>query len=314
MDLMLNELSVEGQFSNPIELREAIRKAMAMRSAAKKFGVEVYCHRNVSYITVASGEELRAKLQQVLPRNEKRAVFSWMDKHGPFWEDAQEHDANEWFECDGEIVTDTGLAEAAHCVEIGIDRRMVSFAPSSWERPTIAVIHRDNDRAEESIPLDNYWNVSDLEQALIKADPEPKSWEQFEETCRRRFGSLNFTADSFHPLNGQPLAPGLTPKIISRLNALNDFWAVGGRESDEGRRIYNDHFTGFKGWFSDSTDTEKRNFRRELTFDVDGKSTLCGWHGKLRMAHRQQFRIHFTWDAAPGQLHVVYLGLKITRQ
>ena len=313
MDLVLNELSVNGLSPDPVALRSSIDKMMAMRNAAKtRAGVEVYCHRNVSNMAVSSGEAFRARLQVLRP-NEKRAVFSWLDKNGPFWEDAPTHDSDEWYKCDGEIVTETGLAEAAYHVENEIDWRTLSFVPSSWERSPITVTHGEDDSASIDISVLNYWDMAELESALIEAEPAPKSWNELEDAARRRFTHLNFTADSFLPLNGQPFAPGVAGKIFSRLSALDNFWAVGGRASDEGRRIYENRFMGDRAWFSDSSAAEKIKFERDLTFRLGGDDAFCPWHGKLRLAHRQQFRIHFTWPVPPGgRLHVVYLGLKIT--
>lgn len=311
MDLILNEISAEGQFFNPSELREAIRKVMVMRSAARKSKVEVYCHRNVSNVLVASGESLRAKLQQVLPRNEKRAVFRWLDKGGPF---SSQHDSDEWYEHNGDIVTDTGLAEAAYQVESETDWRMLSFAPSNWERSPLAVTHRKSDNTSVSVDIPNYWSMSalkpDLKQAFIAAVKKLKTWKAFEEICRSRFTSLHFAADSFHPLNGQPFVPGVADRIRERLDVLNCIQASGGRGSTEGRRLYDKHFIGDSAWFSDSSDSEKREYKNELTFVVDGEFTLCGWHGKI---NTPPYRIHFNWPVSSGDaLHIVYVGWKIT--
>lgn len=315
MDLILNELSVKGLSPNPVELREAVEKVIAMRNAADIAGVKVYCPRNLSNMAVSSGEAFRAILQ-VLPHEKKRAMFRWMDKHGPFWEETQLHSADEWYECDGEFVTEKGLAEAAYCVENGIDRRTLSFASSDWKRPQITVTHRENDAASRDISVLNYWDMSELEPALIKAEPTPKSWKELEDAVRRRFTNINFTADSFGDLDGLTFAPGMPVKILRLLNALDKFWAVGGRASDEGRRIYEDHFMGKKKkpWFSDSSATEKRMFKRNLTFRLDGNDVFCPWHGKWRIGN-DQFRIHFTWPVPRGgQLHVVYFGCKITKR
>lgn len=313
MDLILNELSVNGLSPDPVALRISIGKMMAMRNAAKtRAGVEVYCHRNVSNMAISSGEAFREGLQVLRP-NEKRAVFSWLDKNGPFWEDAPTDASGEWYECDGEFVTETGLAEAAHYVENEIDWRTLSFVPSRWERSPIAVTHRKSDDDSRDISVLNYWDMAELGPALIQAQPDPKSWNELEDAARGRFTNLSFTADSFSHLDGQPFAPGVAGKIFSRLSALDKLWAVGGRSSDEGRRIYDNYFMGDRAWFSDSSATEKVRFERGLTFRLGGNDVFCPWHGKLRLAHRQQFRIHFTWPVPPGgQLHVVYLGLKIT--
>ena len=311
MDLVLNELSAEGQFFNPSELREAIRKVMAMRNAAKKSTVEVYCHRNVSNIAVASGEALRVKLQQVLPLNEKRALFRWLDKGGPF---SSQHDSGEWYEHNGDIVTDTGLAEAAYQVENEIDWRMLSFAPSNWERSPLTVTHRKDDGTSATVDIPNYWDISalepHLEQAFIAAVKKLKAWKAFEKCCRRKFTSLNFAADSFHPMTRQPFDPGVAERIVTRLNVLNRIQVSGGLGSSEGRRLYDKHFIGERAWFSDSSDSEKREFEGKLTFDVGGEPTLCGWHGKI---NTPPYRIHFNWPIqSGGALHVVYVGWKIT--
>ena len=309
MDLILNELSIEGQFFNSGELGESIRRVTLMRNAAKRFGVEVYCHAN----TVNRHVRPETTLIQALPRDQRMYITSWLTRQGPFWEEARLHSPNEWYECDGEPVTEKGLAEAAYCVENGIDLRTLSFAPSSWERSPITVTHRENDSVSRDIPVLNYWDMVELEPVLIQAEPAPKSWNELEDAVRRRFTNLNFTADSFSHLDGQTFTPGVAGKIFSRLNALDKLWAVGGLASDEGRRIYENRFMGDMAWFSDSSDTEKRRFRRDLTVRLGGDDVFCPWHGKLRLQRRQQFRIHFTWPVPPGgQLHVVYLGLKIT--
>ena len=309
MDLILNELSVEGQFFDSGELSESIRRVITMRNAAKRFGVEVYCHAN----TVNRHVRPDTALIRALPRDQRMYITSWLTRRGPFWEESQLHSPDEWYECNGEPVTETGLAEAAYHVENEIDWRTLSFVPLSWERSPITVTHRENDRASQDIPVPNYWDIAKLEPALIQAQPAPKSWNELEDAARGRFTHLNFTSDSFVHLVGQPFAPGVADKIFSRLNALDKLWAVGGLASDEGRRIYNNHFMGDRAWFSDSSATEKVRFERDLTFRLGGDDVFCPWHGKLRLAHRQQFRIHFTWPVPPGgRLHVVYLGLKIT--
>lgn len=75
------------------------------------------------------------------------------------------------------------------------------------------------------------------------------------------------------------------------------------------------HFTGDKAWFSDSSSTEKSDFRKELTFRHPmnaGEYLFCTWHGKVKTP---QLRIHFSWPIrASDPLYVVYIGPKITKQ
>ena len=308
MDLILNELSVEGLPRDPVALRSSIGKMMAMRNAAKtRAGVEVYCHRNVSNMAVSSGEAFRGRLQ-ALPTNEKRAVFSWLNKNGPFWEDAPTDASGEWYECDDEFVTETGLAEAAYHVENGFDWRTLSFVPSRWERSPLTVTHRENDSASRDIFVPNYWDMAELEPALIQARPDPKSWNELEDAVRIRFANLIFAAGSFSDMSGRPFTLGVANRIQTLMNVL-DRICNAGPDSPEGVKLLNDHFGHKTSWFSNSAESEINKFRNRLTFPVDGIDTLCPWHGKI---NNPPYRIHFTWPVSDGKVHVVYVGWKLT--
>ena len=309
MDLMLNELSIHDQFYSPSKLHEAIGRIMKMRDIARRYGREVYCHRSAPYRTAGPG----TPLAQMLSREQRSAIVQWLIRQGPFWDDAPRHDPNEWFECSGDVVTEAGLAEAAYCSTIGIDRRMVSLAPSNWEYSPITVTWWRDGTTSTEIDLGNYWDAPALEADLRQADPTMESWRDLEAVSKQRFLHLNFTANSFRYLDGQPFAPGAAVRIRSLLDILDRLLATG-RGSHEGRRLYEDHFMGDRAWFSDSSDREKRRFRRELTFpspDASGETMFCTWHGKV---NNPPYRIHISWPVPPGgQLHVVYVGLKITR-
>ena len=307
MELMLNELSIEGQFYNPSMMLEAIGRISTMRNIARRFGREVYCHRSALGRSAKPG----TPLVQMLSREQQSATILWLTRQGPFWEDAPRHDPNEWFECNGDVVTEAGLAEAAYCSTIGMDRRMVSLIPSTWEYSPITVTWWRDGTTSTDIDLGNYWDPPALEADLRQADPPIESWSQLETVSRQRFQQLNFTANSFRYLDGQPFAPGAAARILSRLDVLDRLWAVG-LGSSEGQRLYENHFTGDRAWFSDSSDTEKSKFRREFTFpspNPNESPMFCTWHGKV---NTPPYRIHFSWPVPPGgQLHVVYVGWKI---
>ena len=48
MELILNDLSIHGQFHTVPEFREAVGRIISMRKVAQKFGRELYCHRNTT--------------------------------------------------------------------------------------------------------------------------------------------------------------------------------------------------------------------------------------------------------------------------
>lgn len=315
MDLLLNDLSIHQQFPSLAEFREAVQRIVAMRESASRLGRRLYCHRNIVNCRIDAATTVFAALQ-TFTRDEKRSLLAWLTKHGPFWEDAPEHSPGLLLKVDGEKVTETAVGEAAYCSTIGIDRRLVSFAPSQWERSPVTVTMSDN--GSTGIPVANYWTPADLETALQAAEPPISDWPRLEAVCRAKFQRLHFSAECFRHLDGQPFVPGASDRILSRLAILDRLMgsvADGGQRTSEGNRLLREHFTGERAWFSDSSATEKREFEQQLTFrhpDKPGETLFCPYHGKV---NHPPFRIHFPWPVSAGEpLYIVYVGLKITRR
>ena len=166
--------------------------------------------------------------------------------------------------------------------------------------------------------VDNWRDADALEDGLRDSTPPVRSWNALREASENRFENLTFAANCFEPLDGIPFAKSVADQFIVRLDILNRlagaFDADGARTTD-GQWIYQNHFTGDKALFSDSSDTEKRQFRRELTFphpDSSGKSLFCPWHGKVS---HMVLRLHFSWPIRAGErVYVVYAGPKITKR
>ena len=321
MELLLNDLSIHKQFSNIYEFREAIQRLMKLRKIAKDSGREVHCHKNIAYQYVNQSTSVYHALQNRgnFTIDEKRSLLSWFTKHGPYWEDIAEHGSDDYVEAHGDLVTCTALGEASYCVKLGIDRRLVSLTPSKWSySPISATISPRDSSIERPVKVQNYWESTTLETALRDAEPPIESWEQLEKVCRSKFPLLRFTSGCFGPLKGKPFAPGAVNQIISRMKVLNQLMAEvdsTGQRTADGHQLYQQHFTGDKGWFSDSSDTEKHEFKNQLTFPHPDKpnSTLrCTWHGKVST---QLLRIHFNWPVSPGEsLYIVYIGEKRTKR
>ena len=317
MELLLNDLSVHGQFSDAVAFRVSLATVLAMRRIASNFGRELYAHRNLVNCRATPELSVFEALQALPRRDEKRAFLQWLTRQGPFWEDDIHHGPDDYLDCRGEIVTETALGEAAYCALFGTDRRLVSFAPSSWEYSPVAV--RMVTDVAVGIEVPNYWQPPSLESALQQAEPPIGSWDELERASKTRFQRLAFSPDCYRHLDGQPFAPGVAERIISRLEILNRL--VGavddvGKRTPEGDRLLQNHFMGDGAWFSDSSDTEKRVFKQELTFrhpEQPGMELFCPWHGKI---NNPPYRIHFDWPPKrPGEpLCVVYIGLKITRR
>lgn len=321
MALLLNELSFHGQFGDLVSFRAAISEIMRIRDILRRFGRGLHCHKNLLNAKVMA-EVMMPQAIGSLDLNQRRAVMQWITTDGPYWEDDRQHTPDDWLEHQGAIVTDNALGEAGWCCLHGNPSEMVSVAPSNWCFSPIFVEWFSSDEKRDGIDVANFWKATEIEE-FCKASPAPVvSWAQLEGQLRASCINLLFVEDSFEPLRGVPFSNGSAQRIIFILEML-DRMAVcfdeNGQRTAEGHELYQNFFTGKKeeggrgALCSDSSDDEKSNFSKEMTFDQPGGGpVLCSWHGKVQTP---QLRIHFSWPiAAGGQLFVPYIGPKITKK
>lgn len=317
VDLLLNDLSFHGQFSDVPAFKAAIQRIMSMRQLARRFGRELHCHRELAHAQVTHDQRLPQVLQ-ALAKDEQRALMQWFTRQGPYWDDARLHSPGDYLEYGGEVVTDKALGEAAFAHFSGIDSRLASLCPSNFEASPLKVTWLEDQGAARSVDVPNYWEERGLEAALRDAPVVVSSWEQMADLGRTRCNTLTFTTDCFEPLRGHPFVDGAARQILVLLDALDRFrqcFDANGQRTQEGQRLYQEHFTGDKAWFSDSSDAEKHEFRTALHFrdPRDAETRLfCPWHGKVKTP---QIRIHFSWPVpADEPLYVVFVGPKITKR
>jgi len=316
MEILLNELSLHGQFSDKQDFQFAIDTVMLARAKIRQFGRELRCHRNFTERQVTQKLGLQQVVAQ-LDSNKRRAIMSWLTKEGPFWEDSRQHDADDWLAFQTQIVTDTGLGEAAYRSFTGNNYQTFSFQPSDWQiNPIIVDWHRD--ASAILIEVTNHWNLDSIDNSLQIADSPVTSWQQLAGIMPRRCPNLTFAANSFDPLYLHPFVDGAAKRIIELLKLLDKFktcFDAQGHRTEEGHRLYQEHFTGDKAWFSDSSNSEKTDFEDELTFrhpNNAGEKLFCPWHGKVKTP---QIRIHFSWPVCYGKpIYVPFIGQKITKK
>lgn len=317
MELLFNDLSLNGQFPDFATFKASICNVMNMREVSRKFGREITCRRSVAHSRVSHDLTMQQAIN-IFDKNEQRALTQWINRLGPFLEDTRSHSSDDYLECNGEVVTDTAVGEAAYCCFHGSNHQLISLIPSSWDFSPLNVAWILTEGVNRNITINNYWDATELETALRAAPALINSWEQLEAVSKLRFSNLTFSVDSFHYLRGLPFADGAANQLLTRFDTLDRFkccFDVQGHRTEEGQRLYQDHFTGDNGWFSDSSDKEKVDFKADLTFphpDVPGETLFCTWHGKIKI---QQLRIHFSWPVSAGNpLYVVYVGQKLTKQ
>ena len=323
MDLLANDLSIHRQFHDAASFREAFARMMALRSVARRFGREVHCHRMLLLAEAMPAVPMQRALQR-LSVDERRSAMRWLTHGGPFWDEdnLRRHGVDDYLECRGEVVTDHAVGEAAFRTLHDAECALVSFAPSDWDFSPVAVTWRRDDGGlnDRTATLENWRDAATLEDRLRDSPLPVRSWDDLRRVSTSRFGRLMFAGDCFDPLAGAPFVKNAADRIFVLLDILDRFahaFDDVGARTPEGHRIYQDHFTGVddQGAFSDSSDTEKRNFRRELTFphpDDAGKSLFCTWHGKVR---HPVLRLHFSWPVRHGEpVYVVYAGPKLTKR
>jgi hypothetical protein len=290
---------------------------MKIRHEIQRLGSSLYCHRRLAHAQVTAHMFMQQAIQD-LPVSERRVWMQWLTTLGPYWEDARLHHADDWLEVNGAIVTDTAVGEAAICQLRGLARELVSIVPSDWLFTPIRVTWVHDDIAQENVSVPNHWRLDSV-QACLAANPlRIASWGALATHLKRACTRLTFADGAFQPLEGHPFVRSAGERIQVLLNTLDNFKACfdeEGQRNAQGHRLYTDHFTGDKAWFSDSSDAEKSDFGKDLTFphpEKPGRTLFCTWHGKIKTP---QIRIHFTWPVRSDEpLYVVYVGPKITKR
>ena len=320
MDLLFNELSLHEQFSDINSFRQALGRLMAMRRAARRFGREMSCPSHVLDATPIPGVRMRQAIVRLSDLNQRRATLAWLNRTGPFWDALRFHSSAEFLECNGEVVTDSSVGEAAYRKLHGSNCVLVSITPSDWMfSPVVVVWLREGENLENlETQIENWLTPDELEAALLNAVPPVTSWDDVKAAGTTRFTNLAFADACFEPLIGIPFAKSAADRFLVLLDILDRFaqsFDQAGRRTPEGHQIYKDYFMGENALFSDSSDREKRDFRDNLTFPYPGRpgdSLYCTWHGKVR---HMTLRLHFSWPIeAARPVYVVYAGPKITKR
>lgn len=317
MEIIFNELSLHGQFGDLSVFRESMGRVMRMRQEARRYGVEVRCHRNTVNAEVATGRSLVAAVHR-MGREDRSALLQWMTRAGPFWTDAPRHGSGEYLECRGEVVTDHGVGEAAYCALHGVDCVVVSVDPSDWLQAPLEVEWHSNGEGVRRVEVENFWTTPALISVIEGAPRTVESWPGLEDAAKSACPDLTFSPDAFDRLRCCPFHPGAAERLLLRLKTLQRLKCgldARGRFTEEAKSLYQREFVGEKAHFSDSSEGERVRFRSELTFrdpGRPGKSLFCPWHGKVKTP---QLRVHFSWPIrAREALCVVYVGPKITKR
>lgn len=324
MEIFVNELSIHGQFQSTADFHAAFERLTAMRKTAKGYNQELYCSQSLLAAKPLQDMAMQQALQG-LGKDRVRAAMSWLTKGSSLWGELRRHDPdNDDLECRGELVTDSAVGEAAFRVlEHNAPCWLVSITPSNWDFSPLEVVWRREDEGldNRSAALENWLDAAALENGLRAAQPPFQSWDDLRKALTGgRFENLVFSDDCFEPLSKHSFNKSSAKYVQSRLGILDQLAGAfdkSGTRTREGHEIHRKHFEGDRAWFSDSSDKEKSNFAKELTFPHPGRpeeTLFCPWHGKVNYTGFP-LRLHHSWPVKAGEpVYVVYVGPKITRR
>lgn len=319
MEWHVNDISLNGQFPGHLDFRRALEPLLRLRLNDPYLRANLYSSRVLSDRQVTATENLRQAVQLTRDKTFISLVLAWLGKSGPFWEDARQVNADDYFEFNGEDVTDQGLGEATRRRLVERVANTFSFSSESgFEQSPLSVQHGLREEPLGFIDVDNHWTLEQLA-AELQNHRTVNSWVSLDAEIRRRFLGLVFSDDVLDPFRATPFSSNVAKRTLELLGTLEEITIETGSDgglSSRGKEILTNHFSSEKGWFSDESLQNKKNFSNEMTFTDPEQNTnelFCSWHGKIKTP---QSRIHFEWPRPKGQktIKIPYIGPKITKR
>lgn len=320
LEILLNDLSVHGQFDDLGSFRDALERLMEMRSVARRFRREVRYHSTLLTAIPVHGMRMAEAIGK-LPREKQRATMIWLTGPGVCYSSLPPHGTGHRMECKGQPVTDSAVGEAALRIMTGADCGLVSVTPSDWDYSPVNVTRLRKTGGADDTRLQNWRTAQTLEDDLRRIEAPVQCWSDLQTAANSRFGNLRFAPNCFDRLLRVGFSRPAAERFLVLLNILDRMArasGTAGTRTAEGQQLYQDYFTGGdNAWFAPSSQKEINNsrFREALTFpdpDESGKFLLCSWHGKVRS---KTLRLHFSWPIPAGKpIYVVYAGPKLTKR
>ena len=318
MKWYINDSSIQGQFETAEAFLLSLMKVVLVRWKLKDIHPQLFCTQLIWQRPVTDKINVfKAVLSS--GRDTRHLIKKWIDE-GPFIEDNQQEELDDRCEFEGENVTCKGLGEAARREHANDPSGVFSFTGGqiNFERNPLVVLYSPSKGPSSTISIFNTWDAQKLESCLNE-NPLPRSWKKLLELCQKRFNHLEISDDILKvALAGEPFKGVIAKNIESCLNVLQEIMSnrSDGKMTDAAKELWKKHSHGDNALFSDESKTNKRKFKKELTFRDPSdppKSIFCPWHAKISP---ETFRIHFQWPVPRGQtrLKVLYIGRKITRK
>jgi len=317
MDCFIHDLSLNGQFQTPQEFLQEIKALLDLRDRYPIVRDSLYCTRALSSRPATATQNLR-EVAGGAQRDLRLRIINWLMTKGPFLDNSRLQHADDYFECDGHDVTDQGAGEAARRLSAKLASCMLSFPGGGYDSPSLEIHHGIPENRLGRYEIANFWQHDALRIALNQAQAKPQNWSSALSQASQRFPDLLISPEILVTLQRESFSSYVAERIFELLGILQEFIAVRdkGSYSQRNWELIDHHFSGNKAWFTDESDSNKREFAEQLSFVdpyANGAKIFCPWHGKIKTP---QFRIHFTpWplSTTDKKIKVLYIGPKITK-
>jgi len=127
LELHINDLSVDGQFTDAHNFRENLQPLLEFRAKYPALSQRMFCSRLFSDRPATPTQTVQAAVVATHDRTYIGLVLRWLTGSGPFWDDSRAENPDDYFHFEGNDVTLQGMGEAARRRILGVEAGTFSF-------------------------------------------------------------------------------------------------------------------------------------------------------------------------------------------
>lgn len=306
MNCIFNDLSfLEFVADSVPKLLSALKEIHRFHVLGCSYGHVAYIHRDGLYACTVCGKNFRQAINGYIKNpDEKRKIFSLLDKKKPVLPDDTVIPVDCRFFYEDREISCTGLAECAFRESMGDASLAYSLACAGYSKPVLRVVF-EHEAARSTVDVPNFTSIDGFKNKLAKAVPEARCWEDILQRADR-FSFVRIEASAKAALDREPFEVSLGKAVWKRLQILEEMAASSGTVYTE---LIKKHCHGENALFSDESESRINDLKDKLYFWVNGEKKRCSFHGKI--SHRS-FRIHMDKQPVPGEIvYIAYIGYKI---
>lgn len=316
MSFIANDLSVYNCFDKYDDFMKELIGLVKILNSNSVLKDNFYITNSFSTLKIDESHYIYKLLCKSEYRNLAPLLRNWLDR-SVHWNDFRAHNDDDYFEYNGQNVTDQGLGECSR--RLLMNKRTISF--SFGDKFCSDILSVKQGLPEEplgNIDVNNIWVIDKIKSTFKDLRGNPKSWSDVLAYVKQDYPTLNFSNKLLEQISIQPFNLGIYDRFLDLCGALDEIVISRGSDgtfTPHTNELIEKYFHGDKAWFSDESDADKRGFKDDLKFyppDIDEKKTYT-YHGKIKI---EQIRVYIDWPLKPEQtsIDIVYFGPKITKK